>query len=292
MSVYLGDSGQVAIRRMGQGAGLLRSSLDPEDVNVSQKRFSFDFPPGAIITGDRLHIETTDGTNLVLVDGHNFPDGTWYAHADEAGGLRLYDNYPDSINGHKPTALTLVSGPTQEIIANTVSSDYSCVAQVKNYDFTSSREQVDTTSLGEEHRASYKAGLISGQGNLTCIWDWRQDECDPMQQGVQRPEYLEEPQYFASLILRLQLGAQFGAQFFINKRLAEKWLWWEAECLVSNVAFNFSPEAIIETQISFVTTGPIHMKSGRPEAFLLQENNYKIDLESEQNGFLLLEEPD
>ena len=289
MSIYLGDSGQVAIRRIGVGAGVLSSALDPEDVNVQNKRFSFDFPFSSLITGDRLRISTTDGSNLQLVSGHNFPDGAWYININPVGGVRLYTEYGDAINGTTSRALTLIApSSTQQIVANTLSNTDQCVAQIKSYDFTTSREQVDLTSLGEEHRRSYEAGLISGQGNLRCLWDYKQQLCDPMQPETQ----LEEPQYFAELILRMKLGAQFGAQLYINRSITEHSLWWECECIVTSVAFNFSPAALLETQINFVTTGPIAMKSGYVERFLLQEDDSFIDLESSQEGVIALEEPD
>ena len=56
MSVYMGDDGGLLIKRTAVGQGLLRSKLDPGDVNVDRKRFSFDFPVEALITGDRIEI--------------------------------------------------------------------------------------------------------------------------------------------------------------------------------------------------------------------------------------------
>ncbi len=69
-------------------------------------------------------------------------------------------------------------------------------------------------------------------------------------------------------------------------------LWWECECIITSVAFNFSPAQLLETQINFVTTGPIAMKSGYVDRFLLQEDDSFIDLESSQTGVIALEEPD
>ena len=42
MSVYLGDSGGVSIRRQGEP---VKTMLDPSNVDVALKRVSFDFDP-------------------------------------------------------------------------------------------------------------------------------------------------------------------------------------------------------------------------------------------------------
>ena len=127
MSVYMGEDGGLMIKRTAVGQGLLRSQLDPGDVNVARKRFSFDFPVEALITGDRIEIFTADGSNLTLVDGHNFPDGLWHCHIDDAGGVRLYDEFEDAINGdnvigacgqhgeHHYTAKGECSGPRHNV---------------------------------------------------------------------------------------------------------------------------------------------------------------------------------
>ena len=36
---------------------------------------------------------------------------------------------------------------------------------------TTSRDQVDLTSVGDEFKSQYEAGLISGQGTMNCIWE-------------------------------------------------------------------------------------------------------------------------
>ena len=107
MSVYLGEDGTLLIKRKADTNGLLRSMLDPEDVNPSRNRFSFDFPHEAIISGDRIEIYTANKLNLELVEGHDQPDGMWYAHVDDSGGVRLYDEFEQAINGGYSKALAL-----------------------------------------------------------------------------------------------------------------------------------------------------------------------------------------
>ena len=66
------------------------TSINVSDVNVSRKRFSADKVSGDILTGDKIAISRTDGNNLELVSGHNYPDGTWFVNIDPIGGMRLY----------------------------------------------------------------------------------------------------------------------------------------------------------------------------------------------------------
>ena len=44
MSIYMGEQGSLLIKRTADSDGMLRSALDPDDVNVDRRRFSFDFP--------------------------------------------------------------------------------------------------------------------------------------------------------------------------------------------------------------------------------------------------------
>ena len=55
MTVFLGNSGRVRLRR-STPERTFTSTVDPGDVNVSKKRFSFDFPQEMLLTGDRLRI--------------------------------------------------------------------------------------------------------------------------------------------------------------------------------------------------------------------------------------------
>ena len=99
MSVYLGEQGSLRIKRKADTKGMLRSMLDPQDVNPDRKRFSFDFPYEALISGDRIEIYTLTAKTSSLVDGHNFPDGMWHCHIDDSGGVRLYVEFEEAING-------------------------------------------------------------------------------------------------------------------------------------------------------------------------------------------------
>jgi len=286
MAIYLGDSGYVELKREGLNTRLT-STLDPDDVNVARRRFSFDFDPEAIITGDELEIVTQDGSILELVAGHAFPDGRWYCNVDPAGGVRLYSGFAAALNGEEADALPLVV-PSRSIpiFAVTRNSLYRCIAQVTDYSMTTSRETVDLTSLGEEFRTSFTSGLISGQGQLNCLWDYEASIC-----GDEGGPTAERPQYLSQLVMRTQQGASFQGRFFIkgpgrtaisggNADGANDALWWEARCIVTNVALAFSATEPVRSSIDFVTTGPVHLRSGEIPSYLLKEDSGSLLQES------------
>ena len=286
MSVYMGEQGLISLQRtaVGTGANALATVLEPNDVTVVDKRFSADFPPSALINGDRIEIATQGGENLELVAGHNYPDGFWYCHTDEAGGIRLYDSFPDAINGAKDNALTLIApSKAQPIYIRNRDETYQCVAKTTEWSLTTQRESVDLTVLGESFRDNYANGLISGQGETTAFWEYRYDQCDP---GVKIGDELSN--YYAQLLLRLEQGALFKGRFFIYA--CSPAVWYEADCIVTSCGFAFVPGQPIRTSVQFVTSGEIKLIMGQPERYLRQED---LDLILQENDSRIrLEEPD
>ena len=269
MAIYLGDSGFIEIKRKGLNTGIA-GVLSPDDVNPTRNRFSFDFDVNAIITGDRIEIATEDRSNLELVDGHDQPDGAWYAHIDDVGGIRLFEQFEHAINNVDSTALTLVK-PTkdQQIVIRTRDLNYNCVAQVREYEITTTRETVDISTLGEEFRTNYANGMISGQGNLNCFWDYTSTLCDDETYGKELADYL------ARLVIRTQQGANFDARFIVKRPTytnPDSAVWYEATCIITNVAMTFTPAAPVTSAIAFVTTGPIRLRLGAIPGILLQED--------------------
>ena len=281
MSVYLGETGNIEIRRTTSGEGFMRSFLDPADVNVSRRRFSFDFPVDALVSGDRIQIRTVDKSTLQLVSGWNYPDGLWFCHVDAAGGVRLYDTFADSINGELDTALVLVApNKTQEIQVQVRDSRYRFYGQIRNWEITTSRTSVDVTSLGEEFIEQYNRGLVSGQGRVTCIWDYKISALDP----IKGPVPAEEPNYLCQLLLRLKQGASFDGRFFIYT--GSPAVWYEANCIVTNTALSFAPGELVENTIEFLTTGPVKLSTGTLGNLLLQESDDLLLQESSDGIFI------
>lgn len=286
MSVYLGYTGSVELDRDSTDAPL-ETTLDPSDVNVSRRRFAVDFNVAALVTGDKVEIATVDGSTLQLVSGHAYPDGAWYIHIDEAGGIRLYEQFQPSLSGQQDEAVALVApSAAQSITLQTKNDRYRFMAKIRDFELTTSRDTVDLTSLGNEFRNQFEQGLISGQGTLNCLWE---SDSSIIGTGYGASE-AEFPSYLARLVVRVQQGADFNGRFFIfaGSTGQPESVWYEAKCVVTNVAVSVSNEGAIETRIDFVTSDQIVLKQGRPPAYLLQEDgDYLLQ---EDGSRLLLED--
>ena len=287
MAVYLGDAGLVSLQRSGGSS--YSSTLDPADVNVAQKRFSFDFPNTTFITGDYVEITRTGGGNLDFIDADGFtppgqaPAGAWYVSVDAVGGIRLYKEFGDAVNGDFDDAIALQTPSTSyPITARIAESGYKTLGNVSSYELSTSRTSLDVTALGEEF-ASQVSGLISGSGSFNCFWDFgeRGDT--------------EVSQYIHELILRQKLGSNFTAALtikrsnygsastaFEERNTAQ--LFYLVEGLITNVGISFAPSDAIESTIEFVTTGEIKLRYSQGGSIagdlLLQEDTSAIDLES------------
>lgn len=276
MSIYLGHSGHIELQRRDVN-DVFTGTLDPADVDVDNKRFSFDGINGNttfLITGDRVQFERDSG-NIELVEGVTDKTGiTYYINIDPLGGIRLYETFVGAINGDIGDGVSLVEpSAAQTITVNLEDVTWRCFAQVSDYSITTNRETIDITTLGEEFRRNYASGLINGQGECNAIWDYEgKDE--------------EYANYLAQLVIRVQLGSMFNGRFYIkdsgrgpiqadcgtSENNLRDQLWWEAKCIVTNVSMSFSPSQIITTQIQFVTSEEFNLKAGIPPEYLLQEN--------------------
>ena len=285
MGVYFGQAGEIALKRDALQSAL-QTKLDPFDVNTSTRRFSVDHSSGSLLTGDEVEIETVDGSTLELVSGHNYPDIKKFIHVDPVGGIRLFNTFALAIEGLQTNALTLVTpSAAKDILIRTKNEKFRHVANVKDFEMTTSREQVDLTNLGDEFRNQYEAGLISGQGSMTCIWEHRYYDSDRYNEYGSESEF---PFYLAQLIVRTQQGSDFDGLFYIykNSNRAKDNVFYEANCIITNVAVTVSAAEVVETRIEFITNGVIRLKTGETAGYLLQENADKI-LQENQSPILL-----
>ncbi len=285
MSVYFGQSGQIALKRDTLSSGI-QTKLDPYDVNVDSKRFSIDHSTGSLITGDQVVIETADGSNLELVNGHSYPDGKWFINIDPVGGIRLFSTFAAAIEGLQANALTLVApSASKDVVLTTKNDNFRHVAKVRDFEMTTSREQIDLTNLGDEFRNQYEAGLISGQGSMNCIWEHTYESEDRANNYGTDPEF---PFYLAQLVVRTQQGSDFDGVFYIyrDNNNAKNNVYYEANCIITNVAVTVSASEIIETRIEFITNGAIALKIGDTPGVLLQEDTDRILQENDSRIML------
>ena len=285
MAVYFGQNGEVEIRRDTLSSPI-QTKLDPHDINTTTKRFSIDQFSSSLITGDRVEIATVDKSTLELVNGHNHPDGSWYIHVDKMGGIRLFSTFAAAITGRQSDALTLVTpSAAKEVTIKTVNSRFRHLARVTEFEMTTNRDQVDLTPLGDQFKKQYEAGLISGQGTLNCLWEHSSNLADATPSTPINPEF---PFYLAQLIIRLQQGADFEGRFYIYKdtNASVNTVWYQAKCVVTNVAVSVSASQEITTRIEFITNDVITLNTGAVPTYLLQEDEYKI-LQEDQSPILL-----
>ena len=270
MPVYLGTGGFIELKRTSMDASL-NVTLAVSDVNISRKRFSFNYKVGIIITGDKIDIARTDGTdNLELVSGHSARDGTFFAHVDDIGGIRLYASLADAIAGTTVNALALVTPSEEQSLSITVSNtSYKPLARVEEYEFTTQRDQVEINQLGDTFKRQYDSGLISGQGSMTCFWEHRYVATDHDYSTDQ-----EFSSYLARLILRVQQGADFLGRFFLYRESATSVnnAWYECDAQITNCSITVPNVGIVKTNIDFVTSGEFQLKVGSTPGYLLQES--------------------
>jgi len=293
MGIYLGNVGNIELTRKSL-EGSKESLVNPSDINAGRNRFSFDFDEGFLISGDLIEIATTDGSNLDFVDSTGWDvgsvqtSGNWYVFIDELGGIRLYDNFDDSLEGSTAGIVSLNTITRDIPIRVSVRDrDKRLLACVTEYELNTNRETVDITALSDQYRQQYSS-LISGSGRITAQWDYVNEAGS------------EPVNYLMQLVLRTEIGSSFHAKFYIKSPNTDAAagpfastqfndaLWWEFDALVTNSATSFAPGSIIISTIDFVATGPIKLRarttSGRK---LLQEVGDPVLLE--QGGYLLLE---
>jgi hypothetical protein len=296
MGIYLGNVGNIELTRKSL-EGSKESIVNPSDVNADRDRFSFDFDPSFLITGDLIEIATTDGTDLDFVDASGWVNNTvqtsgdWYVFVDELGGIKLYETFDNSLEGTTEGQVPLVAITRNIPIRVTVRDrDSRLLASVTEYELNTNREIVDITTLSDEHRQQYSS-LITGSGRLTAQWDYTNNgEVEPVH-------------YLMQLVLRTEIGSAFHGKFYVKysntapqagsfafAQLNDS-LWWEFDAIVTSSAVSFTSDSLVLGTIDFVATGPIRLRaSTQPNRYLLQENADKIELEQDPESFLLLEE--
>jgi hypothetical protein len=293
MGIYLGNIGGIEITRKSF-EGDKESIVNPSDINATRDRFSFDFDEGYLISGDLVELTTLDGTLLDFVDASGWGNntvqasGNWYVFIDEIGGIRLYDNFDDSLEGSSTGLVPLVAIARDIPIRVVVRDrDSRLLASISDYELNTNRETVDITALSDQYRQQYSS-LITGSGTLTAQWDYNKGTG-------------EEPvHYLMQLVLRTDIGSGFRAKFYIKSANTDAAggsfsatqlndaLWWEFDAIVTNSATSFAPGDIIVSRIDFVATGAIRLRAKTTSADrLLQEDGDPLVLE--QGGYYLLE---
>ena len=263
----------------------LNGTLVPSDVNTTRKRFSLTGVKGNIITGDKVDIKRTDGSsNLELVSGVNSRDVSFFVHVDDIGGIRLYETFALAVGGTTVNAKALVAPSGNQTISITARNvAYRPLARIEEYEFTTSRDQIEISQLGDNFKRQYENGLISGQGSMTCFWEHRYVASDPDYSISQ-----EFSSYLARLILRIKQGADFFGRFFLYRESSTSAnnAWYECEAQITNCTVTIPNVGIVKTQIEFITNGEFSLQVGVAPGYILQESTDYILQEDGSKLFL------
>ena len=294
MTVFLGNNGRVRLRRATSGR-TFTSVVNPDDVRVSKNRFSFNFPPEMLLTGDRLQIKRIGTGNLTFIansgwdGGAQLPDGAWFINVDELGGIQLYDTFANALNGQATGRVSLATPSSDvDIEVTSVQSEYNVLGLVRSFELNNDREVVDITVLGDEFRKK-ESSLISGSGSISCEFHY-----DPDAAG--ETVDTDVPSYLHELILRQKLGAEFDAELYIvdqgqNAESPQDLFYFEFKGIVTSAAISLGAGELTVSNFNFVTTGPISPRLGVGVItnYVLKEDTDKILLEQPGSGKLELE---
>ena len=309
--VFLGECGLVQLQRTADESGFI-AKIVPDDINNQRNRFSYDYVGSLgggvsapdennnntmemqyvpLISGDRVMfkrvdrnadgewVPSTQNQNLLL-DAPGPPDNDFvaYVNVDGMSGIRLYDNFEDAFNNNISRSLELwpsSSAPDEQYfrVISGQSDAYRGIAGITNYNFTTTREAIDLTSLGKNYRRFYSQGLLGGQGTLDCFWLLKStcdDGCDVIETEC------ESARYLAELILRLEEGAVFSGKFILkNQDTASsrgRSVFYQCDkCVITSVAVTVEPTQLVRARIDFVTSGPFSLRYQFLPAYLLTE---------------------
>jgi len=297
-AVYVGNDAEIEFeRRSGSTtAKLLRSNTTPK-----KDRFSFDYADSVLQTGDRVRISRIDKESggspykdLVLQDGVSTNSIEHYCYVDELGRVYLYDTLTNALNqrGGSTGRIQLTNGsvddwerdynekkdtfgePYQTIKLELREDNFRPFAKCLSYELTTNKDTIDCTTLGEYFYKQWENGLIGGQGTITAFWDEQIVESTKCSDPYTTDRTDELAAYFAKLILRIQIGAGFTGKFYLKPRdnqrqpPEDRWgVWWQADCVCTNVAVQATADALLQARIEFVTTGLFQLEiAARPTA--------------------------
>ena len=286
MTVYLGTFGQVELERQFGGSEL-NSVINTSDVNVTKKRFSFDFEHGQLLTGDQIEILSTDGSALDFISGYSESGVKKFIYVDDLGGIRLYDTFAHAVNGGSANAIALAApGDDIPIKVFVQNASFRLLAQCNGFELNTERETVDTTTLSDEFRSRVNS-LMSGSGRMSGFWEYTGDTSN------------ELPHYLLELSLRTKVGSQFKGRFYLKTNAynpsgvpdrSDDQIWYEFTGVLTACAVQFTTSSVVEITADFITTGPIEIKMEvDPTYRVLQEDADDILLDQDAAAKLLLE---
>lgn len=283
MSVYLGNFGEVELKREFDGSEL-RGTVNPSDVNVTAKRFSFDFDHGQLISGDQVEITTTgisEGASLGFIDSYTQSSIKKYVHVDELDGVRLYDTFALAVAGGSTNAVALATTTNLlEVRVVVMNATFRVLGRVQSYELNTQRETVDVTTLSDDFRNRIGT-LMSGSGRMACEWEYTGDTAR------------ELPHYLLELILRTKVGSTFSGRFYVKTAsynpanhtdATDDAIWYQVRGVLTACAVQFMPNRMVQITADFITTGPVELRMELEPIDLLLKDQDGDELLLDQGG--------
>lgn len=279
MAFYLGKHGNIRLRRGTDSfIGSISADVGVDDVNTVLHRLGIDNAVDNLFTGDRVDITTTDSRGLDFIPASNWSSGatedtfTAFINVNAAGGLRLFSSFTDAINNTRANEISLEAF-TGDDIAVTVSVrdvKYNILGNVSRYEFNTSRDSVDLTTLSDKYRQQHSAGLISGSGRIECAFDYTTSDEN------------EAPMLMLQTIMRLDLGCAFDIALYLTDKEVVSTvdnIFYQTTAVTTSTGMTVESGGLVSCTIDFVTTDEIKLIVGKPSDYILKEDEDRIRVE-------------
>lgn len=302
MAFYLGNHGNIRLRRGSSfELGKVSASVGPDDINTSLNRIGFENAIDNLITGDRVILSTTDTRNLDFIpdtlfgdleflqteagdqlitqsgdslyrNGLTSNDFSAYVNVNAVGGLRLYPTFADAVNNERSSEIAVENfvGGAMPVELTVRDVRYNTLGNVTSYEFNTSREAIDVTSLADKYKQQYNAGLLSGTGRIECMFDYTTNSVD------------EPPVVMLQTIQRLDLGCDFDLALYLTDQEIDPDVtscFYLTTGITTNTGISVQAGGLITCTIDFVTTGDIRLVIGKAADYILKEDDDRIQVE-------------
>jgi hypothetical protein len=293
MTVFAGHNGVVQLRRSTQNFKL-SAQISADDINTPLNRFSFNGAEDEVLTGDFLSFSTIDPRGLLFL-----PPSFWswtdtivplqkagfYGNINPLGAIRGFRQFNDAVNNRRQNEISLVpfAGAPVSVDLSIEDTNFNTLGKVTGYTLNTEREAIETTALSDKFKQQYSAGLISGGGTIDAIF------------GYDTIINQETPLLMLQLIQRIETGSAFEASLFLtteNTYGSDLDVWYQFNAIVTRAGVEVRSDGLITCAIDFLTTGEVKLQVGVAPSYVLQESQFKINLNEYTVDALLKEVED
>jgi len=196
-----------------------------------------------------------------------------YANVNQAGGVRLFEDFNDAINNERANEYELAAfyGEPIEIMVEIRDTRYNTLGSVTSFEINTDRAAMETTSLSDRFKQQYSAGLLSGNGSIECLFSY---------EAVNNQDV---PLFLLQVINRLDVGSNFKALLSLSSieqsPTFREEVYYDIEAVVTRAGVTVTSDALVACSIDFVTTGEFKLRVGVPPEYILKEDDDAIYLE-------------